>query len=345
MAGSGGSAHTTIVVVPRENFSLTRASLETLLANTPADTPLVYVDAESPARTRSYLQAMARQHDFTLLRSEHYLTPNEARNHALAHASTEFVAFTDNDVFVEPGWLPALEDCARTTGAWLVGPVYLCGYAARGKARIHQAGGTNRIVIEDGRRIHRETHDNSGKDLSVIASELTRHETEAVEYPCMLARVSALRALGPLDESFFSMHEHLDLCLDVRRRGGSIWFEPASVVTYVVRGRPARWDVRFWVLRWSDDWNRASIRHFWEKWDLTPDDDAQSLQRQYGATKRNIAYRPYRSPTSRITRRFLRRAPRPLPDRVLQRLICRREESRRATGCPPRVIRESSRVP
>jgi GT2 family glycosyltransferase len=327
---------TTIVVVPRENFSLARQCLETMLSNTAPGTPLVYVDAGSPPRVARYLKAVANERGFTLLRTEHHLAPNQARNYGLAHVDTEFVAFVDNDVYVEPGWLTALEDCARDTGATLVGPVYLCGY--RSAAHIHQAGGLNRVVVENGRRIHRETHAHAGKSLAAVARELHRGETEQVEFHCMLARRRVLEDMGQLDEGFLSMDEHLDLCLSVRQHGGTVWFEPKAVVSYVIPKRPAVSDITFWVLRWSDAWNDASIRHFWEKWDLTPDEHAMHVQRQYGATKRNIAYRPYRSPTSRVTRRVLGRAPRPLPDRLAQALIYRREERRRRRGASPTVV-------
>src|SRR5205823_11203098 len=70
----------TIAVVPRERFSFTREALERLYAVTPPSFRLVYVDGGSPRHIREYLEAQAQKHGFDLVRTDHYLSPNEARN-------------------------------------------------------------------------------------------------------------------------------------------------------------------------------------------------------------------------------------------------------------------------
>ena len=70
----------TVVVVPRERFSFASASLESIFENTSPPFELVYVDGASPPRLRRYLEAQARQRSFRLIRTEHYLSPNRARN-------------------------------------------------------------------------------------------------------------------------------------------------------------------------------------------------------------------------------------------------------------------------
>src|SRR5215831_8615946 len=70
----------TIVVVPRERFSVTRRALEALYASTNGAFPVVYVDAGSPPAIRRYLAAQARSRGFELVRIESYLAPNQARN-------------------------------------------------------------------------------------------------------------------------------------------------------------------------------------------------------------------------------------------------------------------------
>src|SRR5438876_9096997 len=84
---SGGNVReprTTIAIVPRERFSATRPSLENVLAATPEPRRLVYIDGGSPAPVARYLEDAARRHDILLLRSDCFLTPNQARNIALA---------------------------------------------------------------------------------------------------------------------------------------------------------------------------------------------------------------------------------------------------------------------
>jgi GT2 family glycosyltransferase len=133
----------TIVAVPRERFGLTRRALEAIYANTAGAFELVYVDGGSPARIRRYIAAEARARGFTLVRTDRYLTPNEARNLGLRHVRTRYVVFIDNDVVPAPGWLDRLVVCAETTGAWIVGPLYFIGEPER--EVIHMAAGDARI--------------------------------------------------------------------------------------------------------------------------------------------------------------------------------------------------------
>src|SRR4051794_4435207 len=117
-------ARTTMCVVPRDKFVHAVPSLCSVLAATPAPRRLVYVDGGSPAPVRDALTRLAAEHDFTLLRTDHYLAPNEARNLALGHVATEYALFIDNDVFVTDGWVTNLEAAADAHHAAAVAPVY-----------------------------------------------------------------------------------------------------------------------------------------------------------------------------------------------------------------------------
>lgn len=117
----------TVVVVPRERFSLTKRSLESIYANTHSEFMLLYVDGGSPTSIKRYLAEESRKRGFRLVRTNHCMSPNMARNLALRYIDSKYVVFIDNDVLVEPGWLDALVQCAEATGAWVVGPVYLQG--------------------------------------------------------------------------------------------------------------------------------------------------------------------------------------------------------------------------
>src|SRR5690349_7956376 len=109
------SPRSTIVVVPRERFAFAADSLESVIATAGTPHRLIYVDAGSPPAVAWKLADAARRHDFTLVRTDCYLTPNQARNVALPMLTTKYVAFVDNDVVGTPGWLAALEDCAEET--------------------------------------------------------------------------------------------------------------------------------------------------------------------------------------------------------------------------------------
>jgi GT2 family glycosyltransferase len=265
----------TIVVSPRERFSHTRASLESLYEHTQMPFELIYVDGGSPKSIQSYLQDQAQTRNFELIRTEHYLSPNQARNLAIPKIKTEYVLFIDNDVEVSPGWLEQLFNCAQDTDATVVCPLTCIGQPLH--QTIHLAGGEARILIEtqdDGstkRKVH-EKHYFVNRPVAEVADKLQRQQCEFAEFHCMLVKTSIFADLGLLDEKLLSTREHIDFCMSVTLAGGTIFCEPASVVTYVPE-LPWNWaDISFFLLRWSDAWEVESLQHFCEKWQLSRQD-------------------------------------------------------------------------
>src|SRR4029450_9630627 len=193
----------TVVVVPREGFGVTSRSLEAIYANTPAPFPLVYVDGGSPSRPRRYLEDEARARGFTLLRTDRYLVPNEARNLGLEHVRTRYVVFIDNDAVPAPGWLGKLVECAETTGAWVVGPLYFIGEPEQ--QEIHMAAGDAHIEDRPGGRRFVAPHPFAGKHPAELPEHLVRQPCEHVEFHCMLVRTEVFERLGPLDEELKSV--------------------------------------------------------------------------------------------------------------------------------------------
>src|SRR5262245_51872762 len=125
-----GSPSVTVVVTPRERYSTARRALESIAANTSGDWRLVYVAGGAPPDVREYLSETCARHGFQLILRPRFLAPNVARNLGLAMADTRYVAFLDNDVVVEPGWLAELVRCAEEEAADLVGPLCLAGEPA-----------------------------------------------------------------------------------------------------------------------------------------------------------------------------------------------------------------------
>jgi hypothetical protein len=70
-------ARATIGFVPRESFSQTRRSLETLYARTEGPFKLVCIDGGSPPIVRQYWEEASREKRFVLVRTEDYLIPNQ----------------------------------------------------------------------------------------------------------------------------------------------------------------------------------------------------------------------------------------------------------------------------
>jgi glycosyltransferase involved in cell wall biosynthesis len=285
----------TIVVTQRERFGMTAESLEDLFAKTPG-ARVVYVDGNSPARWRDYLRAKSAELGFELIRTEHFLTPNQARNVGIAAATTEYVAFVDNDVLFTEGWLDRLVACADETGAWVVAPLTCQGLPAH--TEIHHAGGDYApggdmagffaADPEMGRAFEEVMHGHA-EPVADWRDRLVRQETGMCEFHCALARRDAFETIGPLDEAMLSTKEHIDFCMEVRRAGGSVWFEPSSVITYVFpcRARPmAAEDWPYFSLRWSNAYGARSLSHFVEKWGLNTPPGYVEGKRVVYATRR-----------------------------------------------------------
>lgn len=278
------SPKVTIVVVPRERFSFSQQSLESIFTNTTIPFELVYVDGNSPRRIKQYLQQQSLTDNFTLVRSDIYLPPNQARNLGLQYVKTPYLVFADNDIVVSPGWLRALLACAEETEADVVGPL-MCQYEPIHQ-EVHFAGGQSHIWVDKlGRRRLRERMLKQGKQVPEIRDQLQRTQTELAEFHCVLVRTSIFNELHELDEDILCTKEHLDFCMSVQAAGGAIYLEPNAVVTYVP-GPPLKLsDVHFYMLRWSDEWTLKSLQRLREKWDLAEDGYFQNKYKKIGCRR------------------------------------------------------------
>jgi len=275
------NSQVTLVVVPRERFSHTREALESIYEHTDYPFQLVYIDGGSPSHIQSYLEAQAQQKQFQLIRTEYYLTPNRARNLGLQQVKSKYVIFIDNDVVVTPGWLKRLVQSADETGAAAVGPLICIGKPEH--EIIHNAGQEAHIVtkVKDGqtvRRAHQKTY-LAHRRVSDVRDQLHLLQCESIEFHCMLVRTEIFEQIGFLDEKLLSTREHVDFCMTVAQLGGDIYCERRSLVTYVAQGLSEWSDIGFFMLRWSDAWNMASLDHFRQKWDLTED---KYFKKRYG---------------------------------------------------------------
>ncbi|BAZ44023.1 putative glycosyltransferase [Chondrocystis sp. NIES-4102] len=264
----------TLVVVPRERFSYTRESLASIYQYTSIPFDLVYVDGNSPKHIRQYLEAQAIEKGFKLVRTQQYLSPNQARNIGLQHVKTEYVVFVDNDIHVSPGWLEKLVNCAAETDATVVCPLVCIGKQLHSK--VHLAGGEARIILEikndkKRRKVH-EKHYFVNRPVAEIQDQLIRRECEFAEFHCMLVRTNIFNTIGLLDEKLLSTREHIDFSMSVINAGGKIYCQPDSVTTYVPDSGFEFSDLTYFMLRWSDAWEVASLEHFMQKWDLTKKD-------------------------------------------------------------------------
>jgi hypothetical protein len=259
----------TVVIVPRDRYSVAPRTLRSLLANTGGPCRIVYVDAGSPPPIRDEIAGLAARHGVVLRRLEHYLAPNATRNIGLAEARSELVVFAENDVLFMPGWLEALVAAARETGADIVSPLTLIGEPD--EQRIHFCGGELEAEpVADGRIRLADRYWRVGRHVQEAAGELAREPTDFSELHCTLVRRDTLQAIGGFDEALLSCQEHIDLALAVRARGGRIVTEPAAQVSFYDIGPFTLDDIALHGLRWGPDWVDRSAAHFAAKWRVDP---------------------------------------------------------------------------
>ncbi len=263
-------SNVTVVVVPRERFGYALRSLDSIVENTDVPFELIYIDGNSPPDLGRALQAQAEERNFQLIRTEHYLSPNTARNLALPFVKTKYLVFVDNDVIVSRGWLQALVACADQHGCTAVCPLT---FEDEAFSVVHHAGGE--LVwksMEQGGRWLTERRPWNHLPLAKVNKPLVAGPTELNEFHCVLVRADFFAQNGPLDEKLLSMAEETDFSITVSSTGGSMFFEPASRVSYIPPSPeqllPS--DLAFFQLRWSSDWVRKSVEHMAAKHNLDP---------------------------------------------------------------------------
>lgn len=318
----------TIVVVPRERFSCTQDSLESIYEHTDFPFELIYVDGNSPPKVQQYLQAKSQEKNFKIIRTDYYLSPNHARNIGLSQVNTKYLVFVDNDVIFSPGWLQALVTCAEETNATVVGPL-MCEKEPIHQ-RVHFAGGESRVVTDiKGDRHLREKMYKQGHQVIEIRPLLHRTQTELAEFHCVLVRKEIFEQIGYLDEAMLNTKEHLDFCMTVAQAGGKVYFEPDALVTYVPGPPLESSDLLFYMLRWSDAWTLASLQRIREKWGLSEDGYFKTKYKKLGVRRiativkplvRRLSFGSENKPLKKVLKSFDRKLNRYLTDRYAKML-------------------------
>jgi GT2 family glycosyltransferase len=87
-------------------------------------------------------------------------------------------------------------------------------------------------------------------------------KVSAVTGACLAIRRSDFELFGGFDEGYWNGYEDVDLCLAVRAAGGTVVYEPTSVVTHLEsQSGPERWTgVAANVARLRDKWEA----HQWQ---------------------------------------------------------------------------------
>lgn len=289
---------TTIVITQRDRFCFTQENLETIYKNTDAPFELIYIDGGSPEHIKEYLLKQSQEKKFKLIRVEHYLTPNQARNYAVKHIHTPFAAFVENDVSVSKGWLTALMECAQATGCAVV-----CPLTCQDKPiheNIHYSGGDMEIKEENrngtrDRFIQETMYHRQGSKHFDIKPPLQRAKVGYTEVHAFFIRTEFLTKIKGFDEGIMSTRDHVDLSLNVRKAGGEIYLEPKSIITFMghfTAPKLEAWEEEFYKLRWSNAWEYNSLRHLSQKWGLTENNYFQNRYKRLGWRRRSFVIKP-----------------------------------------------------
>ena len=268
----------TLIVTQRERFCLTKPSLESILADYDSyPFQLIYVDGNSPPHIAEYLQQQADKYEFiTLIRQEHYLRSNEARNLAITLSKdADYVVFFDNDDIVEPGWLKPLVDCAETENAAIVSPLILQGYPQIPEKEVHVAGiDTIWHQRKFGKKWFQQKQLYYAQKLVDVQNKLSCKVIDSVEFHCLLARRSLFENIE-LDNVFDSLASHTDLCMQAQAQGGLVYLEPASMITFLnPRQVPCFTpeDLPFYRYKWSEKATGDIFKRCIKKWNLEKKD-------------------------------------------------------------------------
>lgn len=274
----------TVVVVFRERHSFASRSLRSILEHREYPFALHYHDSQSPPTVRRELEAAQARGELTLFQSGSG-TPNQLRNQALQAVTTKYVCFIDNDVLVTKGWIETLVATAERAGAGIVFPLYLMGEFSAD--RIHMAGGKNHLSERDGQIEYNEEHLFANAPASRIAGTLQGGDSDFGEFHCMLLSMKMLQEVGPLDEAYLQVNEHIDIAMVARQANYRVIFEPKSVVSYVYANEHSPYwlcDIEPFGKRWSHELAARDVAHLSSKWRLRSLQSMTSfLNRQIGS--------------------------------------------------------------
>jgi GT2 family glycosyltransferase len=217
---------TASVIVPLFNrYDLTVGCLDALI--TEPDFELVLIDNGSTDAT-SQLDVTIRNRD--------NLGFAKACNQGAAEATGDILVFLNNDTVPHTGWLTALKhqlESCDIAGAKLLNP----------DGTLQHAG----ITVDFSRPPGSEARD-IDYDLN-----MGPYPVDAVTGACLAIHAAAFTGF---DDGYWNGYEDVDLCLQVKADGGTIWYTPDAVVTHIKHASgPERWTaVRQNIQRLRDKW-------------------------------------------------------------------------------------------
>jgi GT2 family glycosyltransferase len=286
-----GAPQATVVVVSRDRWSIAPATLDLLLERTDPRHSVVVVDGRSPRRVAASFDRLAASGRIRVARRGRHLASNEARNIGADGATTEWIAFVENDSVLSDGWLETLLEVGEARGAASVYPVYL--EPGPGSPVVHGLGADLEVGGPPGARLLREHQFHIGRPWHEVADEIAPVARVQAEPHAMVIRRGVLEQLGGLDEGLLSWFDHTDLALHHQQLGIEAWLVPEVTCLYLTPPPVAFQDVPSFLLRWSRDWFARSRDRLCQVWDLDHKGAAWIEHARYGASVRRSVLTPW----------------------------------------------------
>jgi len=284
----------TVVVVARDRWTGTAERLQTLLGATDPRHPVVVVAGAVPTPVRNGITAVADrvENPVTVVEHRAFLPGNVARNLGARGAEGEWLAFVENDVVLDHGWLDTLLDRAEATAADVVYPAYLQPHADGPK--VHGLGAELELRGPEGARHLIERQHHLGRRWADVAPHAEEAERVQSEPHCFVMRRSLHDELGGLDEQLLGWFDHTDLGLHVLERGARSRMVPAVTCLYVPPPPLARSDFRSFATRWGRPWYEASLARICDTWGLDPDGPGWAAHATYRFAVQTSVPTPWR---------------------------------------------------
>lgn len=244
------SAAVSIVIPVHGKAELTRACLDAVLADLPADCEVIVVDDASPDATPQLLEGYGEA--IRTVRRERNGGFAEACNEGAAAGTGELLVFLNNDTEPRAGWLEALRGYAAAhpeaavIGARLLYP-----------GEVVQHAGV--VFGQDGYPHHLYAGFPAEHPAACHPRRL-----QAVTAACMLVRRAAFEGAGGFDPGFHNSLEDVDLCLRIGEAGGEVHYCPDAVLVHLEsasRGRSDRFEqsVALYRKRWRGHVHRDDL--------------------------------------------------------------------------------------
>ena len=220
VGGEESAPVVSIIVCFFDAIAITSRCVDRIHQNTTGQNyELILVDDGS---TDTGASGLGTRSGLRFVRSEENLGFTGAANLGARQARGEYLVFLNNDTEVEPGWLEALLDAARSgpevgaVGAMLIGPDRL----------LQEAGG---LIWSDATGL------NYGRGRSPDEPEfLYRREVDYCSGACLLVGRDLFESVGGFDECFApGFYEDTDLCFTLRSKGRVVIYEPGARVVHL----------------------------------------------------------------------------------------------------------------